>query len=215
MTEDKKRRAENLFAAMNGIDNRFLAEAIAAQSRRGKRRRAWRIPAVAASVVLVIALSVLAGRSIAGILNPERPSESDGKNDAPDGNTDFSAVLLACTESDAFTKETDAAGRIAPDGEVRIVIGQRGSDTLWISRPLTARECAVAFAETASAQKQRDFRPAGEDGYMVWLVTKGGEVWSPELTFSGGNITYGVLYSYGSERLPSTAFQNLLAGLAG
>ena len=137
--------------------------------------------------------------------------------DEPAGSPDagFSAVLLACTESDAFTKETDTAGRLVPDGEVRVVIGRRDSDTLWVSRPLTARECAVAFAETANAKNQREFSPVGQDSYLVWLVTKDGEVWSPELTFSGGNVTYGIFYSYGSERLPSTAFQNLLAGLAG
>lgn len=208
--KDNTRRAETLLSAMDGIDERFLAEAIAAQQAPHKRphsARKW--ATIAASLLLAVSLAV------AGVLTLRHTNKSDNQvPQAPDGVADFSALLLSCTQSTAFQAQTADGGRIEPDGSVRVVIGETGSDTVWVSRPLRAREWAVVQQEMTTAGSPATETPdAGH--YRIWLIDRNGAVWSPSLCYSNGNITFGTVYDYNPERMPGMAFQTLLAGLAG
>ncbi len=214
MKQQTDRRAQNLLDAMGGIDDRFLAEAIETIAAQRKRRRPKRLPrilAVAAALALVVGIGLAGGRLLRGILFPSREPTPGGNADAP---ADFSALLLACTGSDAF-REQSAALPLAADGNVRIVVGERGGETLWVSRALTETERTAVRREMESAKRQSAYEAAGSDRYLVWVADGGGAVWSPALTYSGGNVTYGTVYDYDPERLPGTAFQNLLSGLIG
>lgn len=214
MKQQPDRRAQNLLDAMGGIDDRFLVEAIEAIAAQRKRRRPKRLPrilAVAAALALVVGIGLAGGRLLHGILFPNREPTPDGSSDAP---ADFSALLLACTGSDAF-REQSAALPLAADGNVRIVVGERGGENLWVSRALTDTERTAVRREMESAKRQSAYETAGTDRYLVWVADGDGAVWSPALTYSGGNVTYGTVYDYDPERLPGTAFQNLLSGLIG
>lgn len=214
MKQQTDRRAQNLLEAMGGIDDRFLVEAIEAIAAQRKRRRPKRLPrilAVAAALALVVGIGLAGGRLLHGILFPNREPTPDGTSDAP---ADFSALLLACTGSDAF-REQSAALPLAADGNVRIVVGERGGENLWVSRALTDTERTAVRREMESAKRQSAYEIAGTDRYLVWVADGDGAVWSPALTYSGGNVTYGTVYDYDPERLPGTAFQNLLSGLIG
>ena len=212
---DKNRRAEHLLDAMDGIDERFLAEAIAAQENRKRRRLPLRILSVAASAVLVVTLAVAGGRALGRLLHPAHPPATDDDNNAYTTPAELSALLLSCTESNAFTVQTGTGGRLAPDGTLRVVIGEKDSDTLWVSRPLTARERAVAIAETTQSGRIHAGESPDTGRYRIWLIDQNGAVWSPSLRYSSGNVTFGQVYDYDPECLPSAAFQTLLAGLAG
>lgn len=212
---DKERRAERLLDAMDGIDERFLAEAIAAQKSRKRRRLPLRILAVAASAALVVTLAVAGGLALGKRLHPALPPATDGGSNACTTPAAFSALLLSCTESRTFTEQTDTGGRLAPDGTVRVVIGEKDGDTLWVSRPLTGREGAVAIAEASRSGRAPADRQSDAGRYRIWLIDRSGTVWSPSLCYSGGNVTFGQVYDYDPEYLPSAAFQTLLAGLAG
>lgn len=204
MKQQTDRRAQNLLDAIGGIDDRFLVEAIAAQRKRRRPKRLPRILAVAAALALVVGIGLAGGRLLRGILFPNRePTPAD-----------FSALLLACTGSDAF-REQSAALPLAADGNVRIVVGERGGENLWVSRALTDTERTAVRREMESAKRQSAYETAGTDRYLVWVADGDGAVWSPALTYSGGNVTYGTVYDYDPERLPGTAFQNLLSGLIG
>lgn len=211
---DKNRRAEHLLDAMDGIDERFLAEAIAAQERRKRRRLPLRILSVAASAILVVSLAVAGGRALGRLLHPAH-SPTDDEDYAYNTPAAFSALLLSCTESSAFTVQTGTGGRLAPDGTLRVVIGEKDSDTLWVSRPLTDSERATAVAETTRSGRIRAKENPGTGRYRIWLIDQNGAVWSPSLNYSSGNVTFGQVYDYDPECLPSAAFQTLLAGLAG
>lgn len=210
---DKNRRAEHLLDAMDGIDERFLAEAIAAQERRKRRRLPLRILSVAASAMLVVTLAVAGGRALGRLLHSNHAPATDGNADSTPA--DLSALLLSCTESSAFTMQTDTGGRLAPDGTLRVVIGEKDSSTLWVSRPLTDRESATAVAETTKSGLIRTEESPDTGRYRIWLIDRNGAVWSPSLRYSSGNVTFGQVYDYDPECLPSAAFQTLLAGLAG
>lgn len=213
MSRDSRRRAEDLFAAMGGIEDRFLGEAIAAQTAQKRRRKhPWRILSIAASALLAVSLAVFAGISIGRGMRPGHGT--DAKDPPHTEPQTFSALLLSCTESASFEKRTDTRGSVPADGTVRLVIGERGGGALWISRPLTASERVTVMTEAVRAMRQDSFEPASDSPLCVWLVSEKGEVWSPEVTYSCGNVTFGTIYDYNSERLPGTAFQNLLAGLA-
>lgn len=214
MKQQTQRRAQQLFDAIGGIDDRFLAEAIAAQKKRRRAGYLLRVLAVAASLALVVGIGLAGGRLLRGFFFPKRdPSPSQGHTSP----SDFSALLLACAESDAF-REQSAALPLAADGDMRIVVGARGSDRFMVSRALTAAERTVVLHETESAKRQSVYLPTGESGetqYRIWVVDARGAVWSPALTYSGGNVTCGTVYDYDPERLPSEAFQNLLSDLIG
>ena len=95
------------------------------------------------------------------------------------------------------------------------MVGERGGENLWVSRALTDTERTAVRREMESAKRQSAYETAGTDRYLVWVADGDGAVWSPALTYSGGNVTYGTVYDYDPERLPGTAFQNLLSGLIG
>lgn len=124
------------------------------------------------------------------------------------------------TPAEAYdaARTRDAINRFLPlaaDGNVRIVVGERGGENLWVSRALTDTERTAVRREMESAKRQSAYETAGTDRYLVWVADGDGAVWSPALTYSGGNVTYGTVYDYDPERLPGTAFQNLLSGLIG
>ena len=73
----------------------------------------------------------------------------------------------------------------------------------------------LACTGSDTFREQSAYETAGTDRYLVWVADGDGAVWSPALTYSGGNVTYGTVYDYDPERLPGTAFQNLLSGLIG
>lgn len=204
-------RAQNLFDAIGGIDDRFLAEAIAAQKKRRKPKSLLRVLAVAASLALVVGIGLAGGRLLRGILFPSREPTPDASPNAP---ADFSALLLACTESGAF-REQSAALPLSADGSMRIIVGERDGDKLWVSRALTATEQTTVSREVAGAKQQGTYQTAETDGYLIWVADENGAIWSPALTYSGGNVTYGTVYDYDPERLPSQAFRNLLSDLIG
>ncbi len=215
MKQQPDRRAQNLLDAMGGIDDRFLAEAIAAQKKRRRPKYLLRILAVAASLALVVGIGLAGGRLLRGILFPSRePTPGGNSDEISEAPADFSALLLACTGSDAF-REQSAALPLAADGNVRIVVGERGGETLWVSRALTETERTAVRREMESAKRQSAYETAGTDRYLIWITDGSGAVWSPALTYSGGNVTYGTVYDYDPERLPGTAFQNLLSDLIG
>ncbi|HBF14858.1 MAG TPA: hypothetical protein DDW30_04095 [Clostridiales bacterium] len=211
MKQQTERRAQRLLDAMGGIDDRFLAEAIAAQRKRRRPRHLLRILAVAASLALVVGIGLAGGRLLRGILFPSREPTPDESPNAP---ADFSALLLACTESDAFHVQS-AALPLDTGGGIRIVVSERDSTTLWVSRALTATERTTVRREMESAKRQSVYDPTGTDRYLIWIADGSGAVWSPALTYSGGNVTYGTVYDYDPERLPSAAFQSLLSELIG
>lgn len=216
MTTEQKRRADALLAAMGEIDDRYVAEtvdALAAPKLR-KQPHSRHLPMVAASILLAFAVALAGGRALGAILRPSAP-DSAISYDAQA----FSALLLSCTESGAFQLTDEAS--LPSDGTFRVLIGTESGEGLWISRPLTDGERETALRETAAVghgvsvgTDQDSTAPQSGTG-RIWLLDAQGAIWSPELYFSSGNVTFGTTYSYDPERLPSAAFQRLLADLVG
>lgn len=224
MTTEQKRRAEALLAAMGELDDRYVVEtidALAAPKPHRQPRRRWRFPTIAASILLAFAVALAGGRAIGSMLRPsggtERPpSEQDGA--LAYGAQAFSVLLLSCTESGGF-QLIDAVS-LPSDGTFRVLVGTERGEGLWVSRPLTDGERETALRETAVGRDpwvgaDSDSTAPQSGTGRIWLLDEQGAIWSPELYFSSGNVTFGTTYSYDPERLPSAAFQRLLADLVG
>lgn len=211
MANNEQERAQRLFRALGEIDDRLISEAITAQKVPPKRRRSRHtVLTAAASILLAVSLGALGGKALQKVRKKLAQSPSNSKVEA---TADLSELLLACTQSQAFTKQATLA--VPADGLAYLLVGARDGDRLWISRPLDQQEKATVSAELYAASQQNDFASPISDPYLIWYTDGNGNVWSPCLTGNAGNVTFGCVYDYQSERAPSTAFCQLLSELIG
>lgn len=214
MMNGKQEQAWRLFRALEEIDDCLIAEAIAAQksgsARSARRHGRYALLTIAASILLAISLGVLGGGVLRGILQKPPQAPSAGNESAAG---DLPTLLLACTESPAFSKQATLA--VPADGAAHLLIGTRSGDALWVSRPLNTQEMATVGAELQTARRQDDFTAPSAEPYLIWYTDGNGNVWSPCLTGNAGNITFGYVYDYQSERAPSSTFCQLLSELIG
>lgn len=202
-------RASRLFAAMGEIDGRYLAEALEVRTKKRRTALPISVLSVAASVALVVTLIFGTSRFLFGSPK-DNLTESDGLDRQ---GIAFSELLLACTESSFFIEQTDLRELPLQDGEMRILVGTRTGDRLWVSRSLNESECAVIDREVLLSSQTVPAERTDSADLMIWITDRNGAIWSPEVAYSNGNVTFGNLYDYDPEREPSDAFCNLLIDL--
>ena len=208
MSRDGKiRAAERLFDAFGEIDDSIIKEA---ENVNFERKRTFadarfnRLAATAALLVLCVGIGggLLLGRGYIG-LEDNMLSADDGEVNESLSYLSFDAVLLEAVE-------TSAAEIVAPDtidffdGETSIIWSYDNNDYYKvILRNISSDKMK---SEVTTYKQQIDEITASTLDCKVWISYGNGEVVSPYLKSSSGNIGYAELFDYSAEVLPSEIF---------
>ena len=224
MKLSKLRKAEILLDAMSEIDDLYLTEALSRfpASTASPRKRFLSsplmrtLPAVAA-LAAVLAL-VLTG-PFNGLFAKKDAENADtsSKNETINvtDSTPFTAlnsVLQSCTESPSFTP-ISADDVAFFDGNVRLTVKDSQTGALYVSRPLTSAEQAKLLDEFKRTGERVTDSEQVDEIYSVWITLGDGQVLTPCLPATAGNIGVGALFDYASERIPTQTFLDLVKTL--
>lgn len=237
MNRNQDDRAQTLLDAMGEIDDAYLDEALGslASPKKAKLLPLHQRPVfklVAGAAALAAALGLVFTGAIGHLLgigrNDNAEEAAPGIMESADPNTlsTLNRLLQGCTQSDLFTP-TSSENLHFFDGTVRLTVRNEADGTLFVSRPLTPMEQeqlvlelkttgtpvnnSGASAESTSPDSPQD--PASRENYSVWVTLGDGQVVTPCLSVSGGNVGAGVLFDYEAERLPSQVFFDLLKAM--
>lgn len=209
MERMKQKKAEYLLGELGNINDRFLCEAMEWQAS-GKStvsRRPIRVLLIAATLAMALVISLVG--TVSMLLRRGEAPKPDNPPALDEVQT-LSQLLLACTESDSFKQSTVEEIDFF-DGTVRLTVQDRSTGTLYVSRSLTSGEQA-SLSRDLSAQKQRATAEASAE-YLVWITLGNGDVLSPYLAHSAGNVGAATLFDYEAEYVPTQEFNDLLGAL--
>lgn len=219
--ERKMRSAEKLFDAIGMIDDRFIAEAMDTAEYCSKAPQKKKVPFLrryATSLTALLLVVVMAGgfvvANLSGVLDFDGLDENlkDDIGEVGQSHKSLDFVLTATTPSTALItlEEIDFF-----DGEVSLIWNCGDEDGY---HKLTFRE---SNAETlvkncmSSSVKQISAETADENVCKVWISYGNGEVVSPYLKESEGNVGYAELFEYSPEVIPSDSFCDLVSDAIG
>lgn len=205
MKSDKQQKAHNLFESIGEIDDTILQDALTYMPQK-RRQLQWRLLPLAACLILCTAL-LLATFPILYRPQPTPPS-NDGlqSNGAPSLDT----LLLELRDRDVGQSVTNEQAVPFFDGYAYLVWQYRDSGELCISQALSGQELASLSAEFGKGE--RIDSDAASQACRLWLVLGNGEVYSPYLPLSSGNVGQADLFDYEAELQPS---DGLIAAVTG
>lgn len=207
MKNDKMKKTAYLFDEIGRIDDRLLQEAM--QMDRRSHAVGWRrvmLIAATLSLSLILMLQVVVGLSQKGLfpfLNKEEAPGEDGPQDLPQQGDEWAldGVLDGGRDGQGVQVLTSSAEYGFFDGTAHLVWQYRGEDTLYVSRALTEAEVEELLrAMTGTKAVAAD---AEQPLWRVWLVCDNGEVRTPYLESSQGNIGFGDFFDYHAEVIPA------------
>ncbi|MBQ9079604.1 MAG: hypothetical protein IJY27_00860 [Clostridia bacterium] len=201
---DARRAAEYLFDEIGGIDDSFIA---AAQSARPARRYAPRriavLAAAVAAVIMLFAVTVPLYRggsvkddldnAITSVNDNQAADNIDKADDLTPDKVELEALLAQTGNTFAVTEQIDLF-----DGAARLIWQTRESGEISAIKLSTSE---LGRIKTLSGDGERV--EGGESDILVWISYGNGQVVSPYLEASAGNIGYGSLFDYLPEIIPT------------
>ncbi len=221
MKKQKLKQAQILLDAMGNIDDVYLNEALSYVPAKEKKFKFLRSPAMrvlpsVAALAAVLALVFLT--PLRGIFNNTFNDDAEealpgAAESAPDTSpAALDHLLQACTESPSF-QSISAEDVPFFDGNVRLTVQRLDTGELFASRPLTAQEQERLRLELDAKGAELADGENAERQYAVWITLGDGQVATPYLAPSSGNLGAADLFQYEAERLPSQHFFDLLEDL--
>ncbi len=211
--ERKMRSAERLFDAIGMIDDRIIADAAECHSKTPNRKEVPFLRRYAVSLTALLLAVLMVGSFVIANLSNLANSDSLNENlkdnvgviDETRKSLDF--VLSAATPNTA-TLSLDEIDFF--DGEVSLIWNYGGED---VYHKLTF-EAKNAESEIKNCMsKSVEQIPAEKEDLTlcrVWVSYGNGEVVSPYLKESAGNVGYAELFEYSPEVIPSDSFCDLV-----
>ena len=197
MNMHKRDKAQYLFERMDLIDSKFIEEAENYVPKKSVIRRKF-----AVVMALAACLSVLIVFGIGSMLIDTVRSSLN----SPFEKMTLSSVLKQNSTSDNVIDISDLN---LLDGKTRIIWQNTESGTYYEAE-IPQNKYNLASSNTY-AQKATD--PDAPE-YRIWFVSSSGEVTSPHLVASSGNVYYGALFDYNPElEITDTFIQKLDAVL--
>lgn len=203
MKKDKLNKAAFLFCELSGVEDRYLAEALAPVEKRTVKRfipHRWMLAAACLTLCLVVGLTLLPRK------NGDAPNSDILQTQAPVQSPEQSSpwkldTLLADTGRISATRvEKDAFDFFT--GECRVVWQYEGEAHFYMSRPLSEQECE-ALHKKASASAPKLSSDGEEPNIRIWIVEADGSVWTPYLRYASGNFSAADFFDYHAEVIPS------------
>lgn len=218
---DKKKKTEYLLSEIGGIDDKYLLEA---ESYKAKRKRRIPLSAIAAclvvcfTVVIVMAASngifdLASGKSEDMMENEVFPDKEVGnlEGEASEENTyeehsELDLIFLS------YLEEYQGYGSLAElpteRGSTYIIWQYIESGRIFISRPLDVGELKALDKYFGEGEPVGESSPSLK--FNVWILKSNGEIVSPYLTESAGNVGNS-LFDYEAELIPCEDFISLIA----
>ncbi len=207
MNENKYERATVLFQAIGELDDRLLQSALLYRSpKRTPMLRRWLPLAATLTFCAVLILTVLILPAMLKGLLPPAPSTDS----APHADM-LSETMLSLRnggEMQALASEEEIPFF---DGNAYLICQYTEDGSFYISEALTERD-AEHLTSALGIGKSVD--PDAEPlECRVWLVLGNGDVLSPYLALSDGNVGKATLFDYEAELVPSQEFINSVSGI--
>ena len=204
--------AERLFDAIGMIDDRIIAESAETYSRKTSRKTQTFMRRYAVSLTAVLLVVGMLGGFV--ISNMSDRVNSDMLGNDLSGNEDMQVsesldfVLINATEYAAETLALDEIDFF--DGEVSLIWNYGGeSEYHKITFEANDAESKVKNCMSRSTQQISD-TSTETLACSVWISYGNGEVVSPYLKESAGNVGYSTLFDYSPEVIPSESFTNFV-----
>ncbi len=222
MTQNDRQKASNrLLDSIGLIDDRYIYEAETPFVQ--KKKRAWLktfiIAAVSLTLALMLALTVATGGLITAIViimgnegtKDDSPIISDGDN-MDEGNSSATSYSL----SSQMVSIKDKTEHLAVSSQELDLFD--GASVIWkYSDESDYRVYKLTSAEAAelSERLSRDIgirvtRQETTELEGIWICNGEGQVISPCLERSEGNVSFGQLFDYSAEYEPSEEFSDYL-----
>lgn len=200
---DKMKKAEYLLDELGDIDDALLIEAISYRP----VRRAPRFALIAAC----IALSLLLVFSSVIVLQTVMPDFGNTQNNAPNAAPSPLTLdeVMMSAKVGHHTKLSSESEIPYRDGKSYIVWQYVGESEYYVSS-LTATQLTAIEKNLGSGEEVGQTSPELE--CMVWIVTGNGEVISPYLKDTYGNVGISV-FDYCAEIYPTQDFINYISAI--
>lgn len=222
MRNDKMKKTAYLFDEIGRIDDRLLQEAMRFDCRTANTVKWRKVLLIAAtlSLSLILMLQMVVGLSRRDWFpnwgKEEVPPADEPLDGAPTGNGDWAldGVLNAGTRGNGVEVLASAEEYGFFDGTARLVWQYRGEEQIYVSRSLTASEVEAllgAMTGTRTAVATEEEQPL----WRIWLVCDNGEVRTPYLENSQGNIGYGDFFDYHAEVIPAEEWISCVSEILG
>lgn len=213
--KDKLRSAERLFDAFGMIDDRIVFEAQEAYTTPSRKSSSvsLRKYTVSATIAMVLVISMIGGFVISNISNSTSKDDLDeshnvGTTDKGSGN-DMDMMLLAAAQVGVI--ETTPLEQIDFfDGEVSLIWSYEGDSDYY--KLVFDGSDAEKTIKKQMATPKKEISTTSSDALAckVWISYGNGEVVSPYLKESSGNIGYSILFDYSPEVIPNEEFTKLV-----
>lgn len=187
---NKKEKAQLLFEKMGQIDDRFIDEAENYVPKRATVRIKFpviRALAACLSILIVFGVGVMLFR-----------------DNAPAGNESYPEILTVSSvlkKGSLLSRSVDPAKLNLLDGESRIIWQDTESGEYYQVKVSDSQQNSLNSLNS-SAENVADT----DEDYRIWFVNASGEVTSPELKESSGNVSFGSLFTYDPELELTDAF---------
>ena len=217
MRNDKMKKTAYLFDEIGRIDDRLLQEAMQFDCRTANTVKWRKILLIAAtlSLSLVLMLQMVVGLSRRDWFpNPGQGEAPAPEDPAESENWALDSVLNAGTHGDGVEVLASAEEYGFFDGSARLVWQYQGEEQIYVSRSLTPTEVEAllkAMTGTRTAVSSKEEQPL----WRIWLVCDNGEVRTPYLEDSQGNIGYGDFFDYHAEVIPAEEWISCVSEILG
>ena len=170
MRTEKQNKADRLYRAVGGIDDRYLAEALECAPKAQKKGKVLRMRTVITLVAAVLCL-VIVGAVIAGRITEKKAYDK-----------------LTALEK-AFPREEKAgefAGSVNLHGGSSLLVWKYAGSDQTYSRRISSSQ----FTKLQNCQKNAErVGESSDETVRVWLCDAGGNVTTPFLLDSQGNVS--------------------------
>lgn len=218
MIHNKRKSAERLFDAIGMIDDSIIAECqapnVSALQKNYASFRLMRVVSVCASIAVICACFG-ASLVISKFLNMKEDSAPNDDDKGHIGTTEqiyeerFDTVLTnAVLSSNTEILSLDEIDFF--DGEINLIWTDADTDGYYVMTLNESEERVKEGLKKGYSQLSANTSGSQRIEYTVWISYGNGEVVSPELKYSQGNIGYAELFEYSPEVVPSDAFVDLI-----
>ena len=218
MIRNKRKSAERLFEVIGMIDDSIIAECqdpnVSAWQMKHASFRIGKVISVCASIAVICAC-LCTSLIISKLSNKKSDSAQNDDDRGTIGATEdiyeerFDTVLKnAVSSSNTEILSLDEIDFF--DGEINLIWTDAKTDGYYVLTLNESEELVREGLKKGYSQLSADTSASDRIGYTVWISYGNGEVVSPELKYSKGNIGYGELFEYSPEVLPSTVLVNLI-----
>lgn len=218
--ERKISSAERLFDAIGMIDDRLIAEAAECHSQNLTQKKIPFMRRYAVSLTALLLVFMMVGgftiANLSTVLDSDSNSLDEGIRDdigeiGQNGNTLDFVLSSAVQKSDATTVSLEEIDFF--DGEVSIIWSYAGDGENEYHKLTFEAQNAESKVKNCMSKSVEQIPAESEDSNIcrVWVSYGNGEVVSPYLKESAGNIGYATLFEYSPEVVPSDSFCDLVS----